>query len=209
MKNWLLVIGLALMMAGSHARGLAQEPSMTEPTWIAGDMWTYSVVHEPGKPAKLVTNLVVDASATSYTIRTINPDGHYVISSIARSDLLQPEGFAFTGPPPQWPLTVGQHWTGSSVCNPPTCTPSALLKSEVTVEAFELVNVPAGALTAFRLTVRMCADQPGSSQCGNMRMWFAPKPKTIAKWEIGSEKAIWGNWAGTVLLSLVSYAVAP
>src|SRR2546428_11424671 len=147
MKNWpMVVLGLALMIAGSHARGLAQEPSMTEPTFVSGDMWTYGVVQEPGKPPKIVTNIVVEASDTGYTIRTINPDGHYAISSVARSDFLPQEGFAFNGPPPQWPLTVGQHWSGSSLCNPPTCSPSALLKFESTVEAFELVSVPAGAL---------------------------------------------------------------
>ena len=208
MKNWPIVIGLALMIAVSHGHGIAQEPSTTEPRWIAGDMWTYSVAQEPGKPAKLVTIIVVDASDVGYTIRTINPDGHYEISSVARSEFLTQGGFG--GPPLQWPMAVGQHWSGSYSCNPPTCSASTLAKIEYTVEAFELVSVPAGALPAFRLTEHMCFDQPsGSPLCGNMRIWFAPKAKTIVKVEIGAEKAIWGASAGTVLLSLVSYAVAP
>ena len=152
----LVATGLVIVLTGT-VPGIAQEPIGLEPTWAPGDMWTYTS-QEPGKPSKIVTIIVVNVSGAGYTLRTINPDGGYELSSVPRATMPFHRGLAFSSPPPQWPLTVGQHWSGSYSCNPPECSPSAQLKFEGTVDVFEMINVPAGSFPAFRTTIQVCLD---------------------------------------------------
>lgn len=196
MKTSPIVIGLALVLAG-QAQGVAQEPRMPEPTWAVGDMWTYAT-EVPGKPRQIMTVIVIGISENDYTIRTIQPDGRYEVDSTPRGHTAV--GDVGIG----WPLSVGQRWSMSELdrsTNPPTPT-----RAEATVDAYELITVPAGTLGAFRITIRLCVDVPQGG-CGSMRLWIAPQAKTLAKLEIGREPLL-GEARGTTTV-LLSYAVAP
>jgi hypothetical protein len=128
MKRWPIVfVGLALICA-SQARVGAQEPRMTEPTWSVGDMWTY--VAEASGKREIVTIIVVAVRDKDYTIRTIQADGHYVVSSSPRESTLV--GNLGGVGEISWPLSVGQHWSGYDS--------STHLKIAATVDAFELVT---------------------------------------------------------------------
>lgn len=199
MKGWpFLFIGLALICAGQIRVG-AQEPLMAEPAWSVGDMWTYAGTYagELSGKREIVTMVVVAVRDKDYTIRTIQADGHYELSSAPRKSIVV--GNLGGVGDISWPLSVGQHWSGYDS--------SSHLKIEATVEAFELVVVPAGTLGAFRIAVRFCADAPQGA-CGSMRSWIAPQVKSFVKLEFGREPAITEKARGATLI-LVAYAVAP
>ncbi len=200
MRRWLFVfLGLALVCAGQMQVG-AQEPRMTEPTWSVGDMWTYAA--EASGKREFVTMIVLAVRDKDYTIRTIQADGHYVVSSSPRGGTTLASNFGGVGDI-SWPLSVGQHWSGPVEQG---SNPSPPLKAEATVDAFELVSVSAGTIGAFRITMRVCADVP-QGPCGNIRMWVSPQVKSLAKMEIGREE-IWREARGATF-TLVAYAVAP
>jgi hypothetical protein len=195
MKVWPIVfVGLALICASQMWVG-AQEPRMTEPTWSVGDMWTYAA--EASGKREIVTIIVLAVRDKDYTIRTIQADGHYGVSSSPREST--PVGNLGGVGEISWPLSVGQHWSGYDS--------STHAKIEATVDAFELVVVPAGTLGAFRIAVRICADAPQGA-CGSMRFWIAPQAKSLVKLEFGREPAIPENARGATFI-LVAYAVAP
>ncbi len=196
MKWWPFVfVGLALICAGQMGVG-AQEPRMAEPTLSVGDMWTYA--NELLGKREIVTIVVVAVRDKDYTIRTIQADGHYEASSAPRGGGTLGSNFGGVGEI-SWPLSVGQHWSGYDS--------STHLKIEATVDAFELVVVPAGTIGAFRIALRACADAPQST-CGSVRLWIAPQVKSLVKLEFGREPAIPEKARGAALI-LVAYAVAP
>jgi hypothetical protein len=195
MKGWpIIFVALALVCVGQMRVG-AQEPRMAEPAWSVGDMWTYSV--EASGKREIMTIVVVAVRDKDYTIRTIQADGHYELSSAPREST--PVGNLGGVGEISWPLSVGQHWSGTDS--------STHSKIEATVDAFELVVVPAGTLGAFRIAVRICADALQGA-CGSMRFWIAPQVKTVVKLEFGREPAIPENARGATII-LVAYAVAP
>jgi hypothetical protein len=192
-----VVMGLAFVLAGS-VRGVAQEPRMTEPKWSVGDMWTYSA-QVLGQQTKIHTMIVLGVRDADYSIRTIQPDGRYEISSMPRGSTT----FGNVGTL-SWPLTVGQHWSGSYLeksTNPPT-----LIRQEITVDVYELLPVPAGTFGAFRLLLRFCPEVP-QGECASIRAWLAPEVKTLIKMEFGPEE-LWAAARGSTV-NLVAYAVAP
>jgi hypothetical protein len=168
---------------------------MAEPSWSVGDMWTY--VAEASGKREIVTIIVLAVRDKDYTIRTIQADGHYEVSSSPREST--PVGNLGGVGEISWPLSVGQHWSGYDS--------STHLKIEATVDAFELVTIPAGTLGAFHIAVRACADVPQGA-CGSMRFWIAPQAKSLVKLEFGREPAIPENARGATFI-LVAYAVAP
>src|SRR3989442_1980854 len=198
MKRWpSIAIGLAIVLAASVC-GIAQEPSMPAPQWSVGDMWTYAI-QVPDQPRQIVTTVVIGARDNDYTIRTIQSDGKYAVSSIPRGNMAISNVETLT-----WPLSVGQRWSGSYLeksTNPPTP-----IKQEGTVDAYELLTVPAGTFGAFRVVIRSCGDAPQGA-CGNMRLWVASQVKVAVKFEIDREQ-IWRALRGFTML-LVAYAVAP
>jgi micrococcal nuclease len=187
------------MLAG-QAHAVGQEPRMDEPTLAVGDMWTYAI-EMSGKPRQFTTIVVTEVEENTYTMRTITPEGRYETAAYPR----QTTAVGNVGM--NWPLSVGQHWTLSDTVG----TPRVPIKSDITVDAFELLTIPAGTLGAFRVAIRICTDVP-EGQCGTMRLWIAPRAKTVAKWEVGRED-IWRNAGGTDIrgnsFTLVAYAVAP
>jgi hypothetical protein len=199
MKRCLIVIVFALMLTGQVWGVAGQEPRMPEPTWKAGDMWKFSV-QAPGQSTETFTIIVMSVRDTDYTIQTIQRGGNNpAVSAIPRGSLIP-----FGPVKMNWPLIVGQRWSASWVernTNPP-----GSIKSEVTVEAYELITVPAGSLWTFRIAVRACADLP-QGKCGSMRLWIAPKAKAAAKVEVDSED-LWGRLRGATV-TLVSYTVTP
>ncbi len=195
MKGWPIVfVALALFCIGQMGVG-AQEPRMAEPAWSVGDMWTYA--NEVSGKREIVTIMVVAVRDKDYTIRTIQADGHYELSSAPRENT--PVGNLGGVGEISWPLSVGQHWSGYDS--------STHLKIEATVDAFELVVVPAGTIGAFRIALRACADAPQGA-CGSVRLWVAPQVKSLVKLEFGREPAIPEKARGATL-TLVAYAVAP
>ncbi len=194
--TWPITIGLAFVLAGA-VPGIGQEPRMPEPKLTVGDMWTYSV-QTPGQPDRVVTTIVLGVRDTDYTVRTIDPDGRYQVASLSRGNTTVGNvGIS-------WPLSVGQHWSGSQAdrsTNPPTP-----LKIDAIVDAYELITVPAGTLGAFRVVIRGCVDMP-EGECGSLRLWIAPQAKGVVKWEVDREQ-IWRELGGLSTV-LVSYAVAP
>jgi hypothetical protein len=177
---------------------------MPEPKWTVGDMWTYST-QLPSQPSKITTTIVIGVKDPDYSIRMIQPDGRYEVSSTKGV-----AGF-FAGLPTfgnvgslAWPLSVGQHWSESFLersTNPPTP-----IKADLTVDAYELITVPAGTFSAFRLVARACPEV-SQGGCASIRIWLSPQVKNVTKLEFGPE--LWQAEVRGLTANLVAYAVAP
>ncbi len=199
-RGLIAMLGFVLMLT-AQARGVAQEPRMAEPIWSVGDIWTFAI-ETAVQPRQVVTMMVIGVRDNDYMVRSIKPDGRYEVSSFPRGSTVVSNIGGVGGI--SWPLSVGQHWSGSNVdrsTNPPTP-----VKGEAIVDAFELVTIPAGTLGAFRITIRACADVP-QGECASARVWIAPQVKNLARMEFGRE-TVWGELRGATLF-LISYAVAP
>jgi hypothetical protein len=174
---------------------------MSEPRYSKGDTWTYSI-ELPGRARQTVTKTVLQADGNYLIVRSVDSDGHDESVSYPRQTAVGNVGNVGIN----WPLSVGQRWSGTFQLAPPN--PPTPGRIEISVDAYDTIALPAGTLGAFRIQMRSCIDALLGSTCGNMRMWLSPQAKAVVKLEIDDARMIWGDSRGLVMV-LVSYTVAP
>jgi hypothetical protein len=186
------VIGLLIVAAVLTCAPASGEDAMPQPTFVAGDTWTYRL----SNGAVPISMTILVATSTTYTYELRTPQGTNVatrpLNSLSYGDIEM-----------RWPLTVGKTWTyahaGAGVST----------SVEASVDAREPVTVPAGAFSAFRIKVHACAADASKSVCGDFWMWIDPAVKNAVKITWSNEAA----WDDTRLrgasVVLTSYAVTP
>ena len=185
------LIAVAVVFLLSIPSTFAQEPMMPQPTFATGDTWTYKI--QLGRNAATATYTVLGVTSNGYAIREQSPDGTKTLS-VPKNGNLTPEGAQM-----QWPLSLGKTWSDNGTEQGMSIFVTA------TVEAYELVTVPAGSFKAFRVKVHLCTVKPPQGDCGDSFSWMAPEAKTFVKIEIGKER-VWDQLRGSSM-ALMTYSV--
>jgi hypothetical protein len=161
-----MVIITALILAA--APGFGQAPNMARPLLTPGDTWTYQFIGDSAADVVPLSITIVATTPDTYTYHSRTAQETVVLT--ASRDMVP-----YGGIKAEWPLTVGKSWKYSQTVGGISVVVTG------TVEAYERVQVPAGAFSTFRIRVQACGVQAPKHACGNFRMWVSPRVKNAVK----------------------------
>ncbi|HZP39066.1 MAG TPA: hypothetical protein VFE48_21475 [Methylomirabilota bacterium] len=174
-----LLVALALALSGCESGGsVSRTVAMAEqPTWHAGDSWTYRGRGRSGT-YNLTRTVLREGLFQGREAYEIDAGGtHYrytkQLGYLARTNGDQITRLATPPEDWQWPLQVGKQWSATVHWTDRTGgqEQSYTLTTVWAVEGYEDVKTPAGTFKAFKVTRREI--ESGASQ----EFWYSPEAK--------------------------------